>query len=88
MIEKSVNIPITLGHALFVWETLNNHFSNLNNNPNLSENEKKAMWGLTDLIEETLVYHGITGDLDNYQTLVKHAELHLQNQIKVDFVDK
>lgn len=88
MPKKSVNIPITLGHALFVWETLDKHFSNLNDNPNLSENEKKAIWGLADLIEKTLINHGITGNLDIYQTLVKQAELHLQNNIQVDFVDK
>lgn len=86
-IASPVNISLALAHALCAWETLSCHFANLNDNPNLSDNDKKAIWGLTDLLEKTLIDHGINGNLDNYQTLVKQSQLHLQNHIKVDFLD-
>lgn len=78
-IASCVNMPITLAHALCAWETLSSHFGNLHNNPNLTDNDKKAIWGLTDLIEKTLIDNGINGNLDNYQTLIKQAKLYLQN---------
>lgn len=86
-LSTHIAVPMTLGQALFMWETLSTHFSDLNNHPNLSEPEKKALWGLTDLLEESLVRGGIHGGLSDYQSLVKHAEFHLQNTLAVDFVD-
>lgn len=86
-IAKPIQIPMTLGQALFTWETLNTHFGDLNHHPHLSDNEKKAIWGLTDLIENALINNGISGNLPNYKNLVKISEQHLKNDVIVEFVD-
>lgn len=85
--ERKVHVPITLGHAFFVWETLNTHFGRLDS-LNLTDNEKKAIWGLTDLLEKMLIQNGIREyDYNRYKSLLKKAEQHLQNNVQVDFVE-
>lgn len=84
---KTVNIPISLGHAFFVWEILNTHFDSLDTF-NLTHNEKKAIWGLSDLIEQTLIQEDMSEyDHAHYADLLKKAEHHLQHHVLVDFVD-
>lgn len=83
--EKTVSVDITLGHAIFVWETLSDKFSNLRANDNLSEEERKAIWELTDLIEETLLANGIQGSAE-WQNLVAQAKIYMSN-LSVGFVD-
>lgn len=83
---QNINVPISLGHAFFVWEVLNTHFGSLDN-LNLTNNEKKAIWGLSDLLEQTLIQNDICEyDYNRYKSLLKKAEQHLQNNVQVDFV--
>lgn len=83
---RKVHIPITLGHAFFAWETLSTHLSVLDK-LNLTDNEKKAIWGLSDLLEQALIQNDICEyDYNRYKSLLKKAEQHLQNNVQVDFV--
>lgn len=82
---QPVQIDITLGHAIFVWETLSNHFSDLPENPNLNEEERKSIWGLTDLIEKTLYANGIEGSVQ-WQSLIQQIRPYM-SQLPVDFID-
>lgn len=84
--EKTISVDITLGHAIFVWETLSDKFSNLRANDSLCEEERKAIWELTDLIEETLLENGIQGSIE-WQDLVAQAKGYMSN-LPVGFVDE
>lgn len=42
-LTQKVAIPITLGHALAIWQVLDDYFANLNDNPNLTDNDKSYL---------------------------------------------
>jgi hypothetical protein len=85
--SREVSVPITLGHVLLAWEVMSSKFSDLRSNESLSEEERRAIWGLADLLEKVLVEHGITGRPQaEWETLISKANAYIQT-VPVDFLD-
>lgn len=86
--EKTVSVDITLGHALLAWQTLSENFSDLNRFEKLDLQEKKSIWGLIDLLENSLNDNQVDGrPQDEWLTLIDDAKNHMKT-ITVDFVDE
>jgi hypothetical protein len=84
---KVVSVKITLGHLLLVWDIMSNKFSDLKSNEYLSEDDKKAIWGLTDLLENSLIANDITNmPQAEWESLVAKAKEFIRT-ISVDFLD-
>jgi hypothetical protein len=86
-LAKVVSVEISLGHILLAWETLSDKFSDLRSNDALSEAERRAIWGLADLLEKALVENGL-GNRPQAEW-----EAHIENSkefiktVPVDFLD-
>ncbi len=86
-LTEETSIKITLGHLLLAWETLSDKFSNLRDNDSLSEEERRAIWGLADILEQALVANGITGQpVADWKALLCKAKEHIKT-VPVDFLD-
>lgn len=58
-LSQEVVVTLRLGHLLFVWETMSAKLSTLNDYENMSDVEKRAVWGLIDLLERAVYECGI-----------------------------
>jgi hypothetical protein len=80
-------VQIPIGHALLAWETLSVKFSDLRSNDALSEEERKAIWGLADLLENVLAENGVGGRRQaEWEALICRSKEFVKN-IPVDFLD-
>jgi len=86
-LTKKIPLNISLGHLLLVWEVLSNKISCDPFNKQLSEIERRAIWALEDLCENTLVENecGAMPKKD-LETLIKKAGEHVKS-ISVEFLD-
>jgi hypothetical protein len=85
--SKEVPVKITLGHLLLAWEVMANKFSDLRSNESLSEDERRAIWGLADLLEKTLIENGIDGRPQaEWENLVSQAKIYIRS-VPVDFLE-
>ena len=62
-LSKEISIKISLGHLLLAWEVMSEKFSDLQPHDSLLEEVKRAIWGLADLLEKSLVENSITESL-------------------------
>ena len=86
-LSKPVSINISLGHLLFVWETMSAKLSTLNDRDDMSEDEKRAVWGLIDLMEPPLAESGLgTYSHAEWETLLARAA-EVVRMTPVDFLD-
>ena len=86
-LSKMVSIQVPLGHLLLAWETLSNKFSDLRSNDTLSEEEKRAIWGLADLLENALVDSGIDSrQKTEWEALIDRSKEFIK-KIPIDFLD-
>lgn len=86
-LSKVVSVQIPLGHVLLVLETLSNKFSDLRSNDKLSEEERKAIWGLADLFEVALVENGFSDRPQaEWEALVDSSKEFIKS-IPVDFLN-
>jgi hypothetical protein len=84
---KEVSVKITLGHLLLSWEVMSNKFSDLISNESFSEDERRALWGLADLLEKTLVENGIDGRPQaEWERLISQTRQYIRS-VPVDFLD-
>lgn len=80
-------MDIPLGHILLAWETLSDKFSDLRSNDALSEEERRAIWGLADLLENALVENGLGNRPQvEWEALIKSSKEFIKT-IPVDFLD-
>lgn len=59
-LAKETSIKIPLGHLLLTWEVLSDKFSDLRAYDSLLEEDRRAIWGLADLLERSLIENGFT----------------------------
>ena len=86
-LSKVVSVKIPLGHVLLAWETLSEKFSDLRSNDTLSEEERRAIWGLADLLENSLVENGLGGRPQaEWEALIRNSKEFIKT-IPVDFLD-
>jgi hypothetical protein len=86
-LSRRITIEISLGHILLAWETLSDKFSDLRSNDALSEQERRAIWGLADLLERALVENGIgSRPQAEWEALIEDSKEFI-NTISVDFLD-
>ena len=84
-LDQDVSLQMTVGHVLFLWETITTHISS--SIDALSEEEKRAIWGMEDILERKLVELGITSrPQGEWKELVDRARKHMKN-VPVDFLD-
>lgn len=86
-LAKSISIRLPLGHVLLAWETLSDKFSELRSNGSLSEEERRAIWGLADLLEKTLVEHGLGARSQAEWDVLIQSSKEFIKTIPVDFLD-
>lgn len=87
-LSKEVSLKITVGHLFLAWETLSAKFSeHLQWSDDFSEDEKRAIWGLQDILERALVENGL-GNMprDEWEALYSRAREFAVN-IPVDCLD-
>jgi hypothetical protein len=85
--SKETSIKITLGHLLLAWEVLSDKFSDLQSHDNLSEEEKRAIWGLADLLENSLAESGVDGKPQaEWAELISKAKEYMKT-VPADFLE-
>ena len=85
--SKEISIKITLGHLLLAWEVLSDKFSDLQSHGSLSEEERRAIWGLADLLENSLAENGVTGRPQaEWEALINKAKEYMKT-VPVDFLE-
>ena len=85
--STEISIKITLGHLLFAWEVLSNKFSELQSHDSLSEEERRTIWGLADLLENSLVENGVTGmPPAEWAEIISKAKEYMKT-VPVDFLE-
>ena len=86
-LSKLVAVEIPLGHILLAWETLSDKFSDLRSNDALSEEERRAIWGLADVLENALIDNGLScKPQSEWDALIESSKKFIKN-IPVDFLD-
>jgi hypothetical protein len=58
-LNKEVNLKISIGHLLVIWDILSNKLSGKPLNTDFTEDEKRAIWALEDACEKKIVKSGI-----------------------------
>lgn len=87
-LSRQVSILVPIGHVLMAWQTLTEKFSDLRSNEALSEAERRAIWGLADLLEQTLAAHGIgSRPQPDWEALIERAAAFMQ-LVPVDGLDE
>ena len=85
--SKETSIKMPLGHLLLAWDVIFDKFSDLQPYSSLSDEEKRAIWGLADLLENSLVENGITGKPKvEWEAIIKRAKEFMKT-VPVDFLD-
>jgi len=86
-LSEVISIDMPLGHVLLAWETLSDKFSDLGSNDALSEEERRAIWGLADVLENALVENGLGNrPRSEWEALVQRSKAFIKT-IHVDFLD-
>ena len=81
--DETQSIELTTGHLLFLWETITQNLSG--EIDSLSEEEKRAIWGLEDLLENKLIEIGIKAlPQAEWQDLIESARDHMAS-VPVEF---
>lgn len=84
---KEVSVKITLGHLLLAWQVMSDKFSDLRSYETLSEEERRAIWGLADLLENALVENDISGRPQvEWEALISKAKDFIKT-IPIEFLD-
>jgi len=85
-LNKSITVEITLGHLLFIWNIISTKLSGSPLNDNFTEEEKKAIWALEDLLESSLVANDVTElPQAEWEQLISKAANHI-NSLPVGFL--
>ena len=85
--SKEASIKIPLGHLLLAWEVISDKFSDLQPYDSLSNEEKRAIWGLADLLEKSLIENGVTETPKaEWEALINRAKEFMKT-VAVDFLD-
>ncbi|HIQ41742.1 MAG TPA: hypothetical protein EYH47_03245 [Pseudomonas oleovorans] len=84
---KETSIKITLGHLLLAWEVLSNKFSDLQSDDSLSDEERRAIWGLADLLENSLAENGVNGKPQAEWAVLISKTKEYMNSVPVDFLE-
>lgn len=85
--SKEIPIKITLGHLLLSWEVLSDKFSDLQSQDSLSEEERRAIWGLADLLENSLAENGVNGKSQaEWAALISKVKKYMKT-VPVDFLE-
>jgi hypothetical protein len=86
-LSKIVDIQMPLGHILLAWQTLSDKFADLKSNETLSKEEKRAIWGLADLLETSLIENGISNlPREKWEALIKSSKEFIKT-VPVDFLN-
>lgn len=84
---KQVTLKITVGHLLLAWQVMTDKFSSLQSFDTLSEDERRAIWGLSDLLERALIDVGVSEySQAGWEALVREARTFI-NAVPVDFLE-
>lgn len=86
-LTKEAQLKMSVGHLIAAWDIFSNKLSGTDFLNSLSEDEKRALWALEDLLERTLIENGILSRLaPEWDRLVQAAKLHVKT-IPVDFLN-
>ena len=86
-LTKEALLKLSLGHLLVVWDVLSNKLAGTPFIERLTEEEKRAIWGLEDLCERSLLEQGVTSRPESeWESLLQAARTHVKT-IPVDFLD-
>lgn len=79
-LTSSVNLSLSLGHLIPVWDILANRLSGTPFMEGLTEEEKRAVWALEDLCERSLVENGVSSRPEaEWNALVDAAKAHVRS---------
>lgn len=78
--KQTAQLQLTLGHVLTAWHTLSTHFGNLRDYPDLSEAQRRAVWGLEDALGRCLAENGLgVYGSEEEKTLLEAAAKHMES---------
>lgn len=85
--SKEAWIKISLGHLLVAWDVVTEKFSDLHAYDGLKSEEVRAIWGLADLLEKSLIENGVTErHKAEWETLIGNAKKFMRT-VPVDFLN-
>ena len=86
-LESEVNIPLTLGHIVVLWDFLQGKLAQVSTTNQLSLGQTRALWALEDICERTLIDNGFSSSPDmEWNKVIESAEIYAQS-IPADYVD-
>lgn len=85
--ENEMTVRLSVGHILVLWDLLQGKLSRLHATHELNPGEKRALWGLEDICERSLVSAGYSCLPDaEWRKVVEEAGKYAE-QIPADFVE-
>jgi hypothetical protein len=86
-LEKEVNLKISIGHLLVVWDILSNKLSCEPINENFTEDERRAIWALEDACEKKIINSGIKARPEKeWNQLIERATAHVKT-LPIEFLE-
>lgn len=84
--QKTVSVTTSLDHMLLAWHVLSSKFSDLRADETLSEQERRAIWHLEDILETELAQHIAGLPETEWQALILESKRHMAS-VQVQFGD-
>ena len=85
--NRELTVDLTVGHVLVLWDLLQGKLSQLHKTHELSDGEKRALWALEDICEESLISAGYSSlPPSDWEDVVKEARKYAES-IPADYVD-
>lgn len=79
-LASRINLPLSLGHLIAVWDILANKLSGTPFMESLTEDEKRTLWALEDLCERSLVENGVSSRPEaEWKALADAAKAHVRS---------
>ena len=86
-LAETVSVEMSVGHLVVIWDILARRLSDPAGNATFSDDEKRAIWAMEDLVENTVMAKVVDArpDLD-WDDLIACATTYIRT-LPVDFLD-
>ena len=86
-LNHELTVELTVGHVLVLWDLLQGKLSQLHKTHELSAGEKRALWALEDICEESLISAGYSSlPSSDWENILKEARKYAES-IPADCVE-
>jgi len=86
-LNRNTSIETSLGHLIFTWNFISEKLAGEPLNKIFSEEEKRSIWYLEDILEKELLKQGVSSMSDvDWNSLVQSSSEHVKS-LKIECLD-